>query len=437
MPIAHLKDNYGALLKSKTMRSLSMLLSANILNGVIGFITSVLVLRYVDKEVIGVIYPLISILMILGQFGDLGLSNSFIKISSIHFSSNRFTSYQFFNAAFKLKSFLCILILIICIPLSSVMAQWTFGEKVYVYWVRWIIVISCLQIMSSYASSALQVEGKFLPLSSTKIIPTLLKMLMIGIVVRLGVANLQWMFWAFALVPIITFLLTFSYTAKDPIYKINSTPKQLSELFHVSKWVALSALANAFIGQLDILMTRSIAGIDELNKYLGGQKLASVFPILTVSLVTVLLPKVSSMKNKKELNYFLRKSVKIIFPLAFLMLALLPLSTYVIPFILGAKYKSSIDIFNILMIGEIISLTVTPMSLILYNLNKEPMFALLNIIQLVFNLVGNYLFIRTNGAVGAAWVTALAKLIAVALVYYHLWKEGIINHHEEENENII
>jgi O-antigen/teichoic acid export membrane protein len=414
------------------MRSLSLLLSANILNGVIGFVTSVLVLRYVDKEVIAVIYPLISILMIVGQFGDMGLSNSFIKIASFHYLDDRIRSFQFFNAAFKLKLFLCFLLMVIGIPLAPLIAKWTFGQAIHVNWVRLILCVTSLQIISSYGSAALQVEGKFRSLSASKVIPSLLKMAMIGIVVWLGMANLSMIFWAFALVPISTLFLTFYYTDKRPLHEIKSTTPQLSELFHVSKWVALSVLANAIMGQLDVLMTSSMAGVDELNRLLGGQKLASVFTILSISLVTVLLPKVSSMKSRKELNYFQRKTIQIMLPLAALSLILLPLSTYFIPFLLGDKYRSSIEIFNILMIGNIIGIATTPLGLILYNLNKESTFAMLNIVQLIFNAAGNYLFIPSYGATGASWITAAAKLIAVAMIYYQLWKEGILNYKEEK-----
>lgn len=430
MIIQHVKNHYGSLIRSKTMQSLSMLLFANIFNGVIGFITSVMVLRYLDKEIIAVIYPLISILMIVSQLGDLGLSNSFIKIASFHYLSDKFKSLQFFNAALKLKLALCLLIMMIGMPAASIIAKWTFGQPIYINWVRLILLVTGLQIMSSYASSALQIEGRFFPLSISRIVPSLLKMVLIAIGIWLGTANLEWVFWAFALIPISTFVLAFAYTNKDPIFKIKSTPSQRSELFHISKWIALSAIAYAITGQLDVLMTRSIAGVDELNKLLGGQKLASIFPLLTASLFTVLLPKVSSMKGKKELNYFLRKSVRLTFPITLFLLALLPFSKYVIPFILGVKYSSSIEVFNILMIGHIVSMTITPLSLILYNLNKEPMLLVINILQLFFNIIGNYFFIRTNGAVGASWVTTLSSLVAILIIYNELRREGILIYKE-------
>jgi O-antigen/teichoic acid export membrane protein len=101
----------------------------------------------------------------------------------------------------------------------------------------------------------------------------------------------------------------------------------------------------------------------------------------------------------------------------------------VIPFVLGNKYNSSIDVFNIYMIGNIISLAVTPVSLVLYTLNKEPYFALLNFLQLISYVIGSYFLIPMYGAVGAAWMYVFTKVLGFVMIYYQLWKEKILSAH--------
>ncbi len=426
MNLAHIKHQYFSILTSKTMGALSLLLSANTINAVIGLVTSVLVLRYVENEVIAVIYPLVSILMIVGQFGDLGISNSFIKLGSSTYKTDRAKSLLYFNAAFKLKLMLGLAILVVGIPLAPLISAKLFGAAQYVEWVRLIIVISSLQIISSYAMATLQIEGAFYYLSLLKVIPTFIKLIAIALLVYFSQAHVAEIFWAFVLVPLITFFMAFIKTNKNAILHTKTNKEVMSELFHVSKWVALSVVANSLLGQLDILMTRSMAGVDELARLAGGQKLASIITILSMSAVTVLLPKVSSMTSKQELNYFLRKTLLFVLPFALLSLSLLSLTKYVIPFMLGAKYNTSIDVFNIYMLGNIIGITVTPMGLILYKLNHEPAVALMNLAQvIVFACVG-FFFIPTYGAVASAWVFVLVKVVAFLAVYYLIWKEGIL-----------
>lgn len=427
MNIRQLKHQYGSIIFSKTMGSLSLLLSANMLNAVIGFVTSVLVLRYVENEVIAIIYPLVSILMIVGQFGDLGISNSFIKLASTYWKVERLESYKVFNAAFKLKNAMALLILIVTLPAAGYISRWIFDEEKYVDWTRIMIIISAIHTLSNYAVAALQVEGKFKLLSMVKVLPNLLKMGLIGIVIYLGIDNLPWIFWSFALVPLLTFVLAFMATDKTPLTKVKAQNGHLFDLFHVSKWIAISVVANAIIGQADILMTRSLGGADELARLAGAQRLASVIGILTMSLVSVLLPKVASMNTKEELNFFYRKSLLFVIPLSLLILFFIPISKFVIPIILGTKYISSIDVFNVYMIGNAIGIVVTPVSLVLYKLNKENIFALLNVLQMIACVCGNYLLIPQIGALGAAVMFAVSNLIGLLLVYQQLWKEGILS----------
>jgi O-antigen/teichoic acid export membrane protein len=267
-------------------------------------------------------------------------------------------------------------------------------------------------------------------LSLVKVLPSLIKMLMIALIVWLGRANLTWNFWAFALVPIATFIIAFAYTDKKPLFEIKSTPGQFSDLFHVSKWIALSALANSFLGQADVLMTRSMAGVEELARLAGGQKLSGMMPILSTSITTVMLPKVASMAGKKELNFFFRKVFLFTLPIGLALFCFLPLSKYVIPFILGEKYIASIEVFNIYMIGHVIGLMVSPHSIVLYKLNKENYLALMNLVQLVLTIACNLILIPEYGAVGAAISFILTKVIAVIMIYYQLWKEGILSYYE-------
>lgn len=427
------KIQYSELLLSKTMKSVSVLLSANILNAVLGFVSSVVVLRFVDKESIAVVYPLVSILLIVSQFGDLGLSNSFIKYGSKFYSVDRFKSLKFFSASLRLKGAIGLIVTILSFPFVKYIADSTFHNQNFNTLIQWTLVVSALQIFSSYSLSAMQIEGKFRELSFLKVFPSFLKMLLLLVLVYSHKASLELVFIAFMLPSVLTFALAFFLSDHAEILKIKAEKSEYLNLLHMSKWLALSAFANALLGQLDVLMIRSMGGVDEFGKLAGGQKLAGVFPVLTVSAVTILLPKVSGMNTKKELNYFVRKSLKVLIPLAMLFLLFLPLSYWAIPFVLGGEYKSSISVFNILMLANVIGMIVTPISLVLYNQDRERSLAIMNVTQLIINLIGNYLFIPLGGADGASWVTVLSKIFAATIVFYELWRSGVLNYQENKN----
>ncbi len=414
------------------MRSVSLLMSANIFNAGIGLILSVLTLRYISPDILGVIYPLISISMIINQFGDWGTSNSFIKLASTHYSVNRDKAWSFFHAALKIKLYLCLAVLLICVPLSSQISRWTFAHTKHSDLVTLIIFVTSLQILSSFTTSTLQIEGRFKTLSWVKILPNLLKLTFLALIIFLGHITLINVLIGFLIVPVMSFLISIPFTDLKKIFNHDAKKEDFHELIKVSRWIALSAIANAFLNQMDILMMTSMGGNEELVRLLGGQRLAGIFPILSMSLVTVLLPKVSSMVSKAELNFYYRKTFLITTVFCLFLLCFLPLSKWIIPFILGSKYTSSIDVFNLLMIANLLGIMITPLSLVLYKLNKEPIFVLMNVAQLIITIIGNWILIPIYGAYASAIMVILCKIIAFLFVYYQLWKEGILFYHHEK-----
>lgn len=425
-----------AILKSNTIKSISFLLSANVGTSLLGFIGSVIVLRNLSNEGIALIYPLIGIMMIAAQFGELGISTAFIKLASSYYDHNRNLSMRFFNMALKSKSILALLVLLIGSILSPYISQMTFNTSKYWPYICLTLAGSFCHIIGTYTNSSLQVEKKYVLLSYIKVVPAFIKLLILIILLWFEQFIFFYILIAFLSVPLLTFVFGIIASSKE-VFKVKSEFRiEFSEIFKYSKWILISSLTVAAIAQVDILMVRSMVGVDELSILVGGQKLANILPIVTVSLVTVLLPEISRMKQKKELNFYFRKCLLII-PASILLVALgLPAAKYIIPLVLGTKYTNSIIIFQIYFLGFCLGIFLTPLSLIIYNLNKEYIFALINSIQLLINIIGNYFLIPLYGAAGAAAISVAIRVIGLLIILYVLYKHkifGLVN--EEMNEN--
>ena len=70
---------------------------------------------------------------------------------------------------------------------------------------------------------------------------------------------------------------------------------------------------------------------------------------------------------------------------------------------------------------------ITPISTIIYKLNKEPFFIVLNLLQLTSNIILNYYLIPLYGATGASVATFSAKLIGLVLILIFLIRCGILD----------
>jgi len=97
--------------------------------------------------------------------------------------------------------------------------------------------------------------------------------------------------------------------------------------------------------------------------------------------------------------------------------------------IYGTDFIPSVSLFQIL-IGAFILLTIlNPFILVGHSLNKPQLFTLIAGINLVLHFVGNLIFIPPYGAIGAAYVTLVARvlggIIGFMIVNYYLnrWED--------------
>ncbi len=425
--------------KSQTAKSVSFILSSSIANSILGFVISIIILRNLPAEDIGILYPLVSLLLMTNQFGDLGLSISFVKIFSRlkldDLSGETHRTDQLISTYFWMKFILATLISSLGFIFATEISVLLLDTEKYTQWVQFTFIVAFFQFFTTLFQSLAQANERFKHLALSRTLPQLVKFLGIAIFLILQKLNFAWAFFFFFQLPILSLIIVMLGShSKRTLHSLSLgiEKKNVSALYNVGKWICLSMVTNAAIAHSDILMTRSLVGDHELARLLGGQRLASVLPLISTSLVTVLLPKVNSMQGPKELNFFIRKSIKIMPLITGVFLLAIPLAPFFIPLLLGEKYESSIVIFNAFLIVQAIGVFITPLSLVFYRLNKEYVMSGINLFQMIVNLVGNYIFIPLYGAIAAAGTTLACKLIAGIVVFWVLKKEGLLFLAQEE-----
>ncbi len=406
--------------------SLSWILGGEIFSKAIGFIGTIFVLRHLSTEGVALLYPLLGIFHIVNQFGDFGVTTGFIKIGSRIHSTDTKRIPHILRAAFDLKILSATIALLVGLLLAPWISNITFQTTEYAALVRILFVASFFSIMAGYTNSLLQIQEKFKKLSIIKILPPIFKFILIITLFYAFSFKFSHVYFAYLLVPVMTFGLGMVFIPYKQIFIKESTTVEKKKILNVSKWVYISSLAAVGTGQVDILMVRSMLGPVDLANLVGAQKISSFIPLVTATLYTVLLPKISSKVTKKELNYFFRKTLLFIPVIAALYIIAITTADFLIPFVLGDKYLASIPIFKYYAIGLSVSLYIGPTSLILYSLNKEHLFIVVSIFQFLVNIVGNYLLIPIFSASGAAMTSSFIHIIGLIFVLTVLYRENII-----------
>ncbi len=420
-------------LKSQTAKSVSLILSSSIVNSALGFFISIIILRNLPSSDIGILYPLVSLLLMTNQFGDLGLSIGFVKLFSIFktqdLKNEGHQTDHLISTFIWLKFVLALLVCLIGIFFSSQISDLLFDSASYESWVQITFVVAFFQFFTGLFQALAQADQRFKHLAISRTLPQIIKFSGIAIFLLLKKLNFTWTYIFFFQLPLFAlFIILIGPNTKRALKSLRYgiEKEKVTRLYSIGKWICLSMVTNAAIAHSDILMTRSLVGDDELARLLGGQRLASVLPLISTSLVTVLLPKVNSMQGPKELNFFIRKSIRIMPLITGAFLLAIPLAPYFIPLLLGQKYESSVEVFNAFLIVQAIGVFITPLSLVFYRLDKEYIMSGINLFQMIINLVGNYIFIPIYGALAAAGTTLVCKLVAGIVVFWVLKKEGLL-----------
>lgn len=418
--------NIYTLLFSKLAKKISIVLSGNLIASGLGFINSIFILRVLGTEDIGLLYPAIGFMLIFTSFADLGISPTFIKLGSSKEYEGEGDFRRIFNTTLRMKVVLGFVASIICMIFSKQFSIYAYGNAENQKYILMIIVGIFFQNISSFYTSYLQIQLNEKLLFLSKVIPVVIKFLLIIAFYFTNYLTIDSLLWAFMAAPVLHFLFPFLFGVPFHLYDRNSFDKKImKKIFVFARWIALSGAINGIIGQTDILMTKSMLGSEDLGILVGGQKLSSPFILITSALVSMLLPKISSLSTFKELNFIFRKSLYAIPIILVALLVFVPLAPYIIDLFLGAKYQLSSKVFQIYLCSFLIGLYITPVSTILYKLNMEFTFFILNIIQLFLNIGLNSFLIPKYGPSGAAMATLCTGMFAVFFTLALIIKSGI------------
>lgn len=200
-----------------------------------------------------------------------------------------------------------------------------------------------------------------------------------------------------------------------------------SELIDFSKWTMLSTVFYIIYSKVDILLLAAYAGPEETGVYSVAVMLTFAIDMLTISMVSVLLPKVSRFNTAAQRKKYLGRAVLFSFALAIILLPVFFASEYLITLLGGVQFAMAGGLFKVLYLGPFFTIITAFSALVLYNLNYPSLTVLVSGIVLLINITGHLILIPRLGAKGAALVTLSSRIIegclTLGIVYYLLRRE--------------
>jgi O-antigen/teichoic acid export membrane protein len=196
--------------------------------------------------------------------------------------------------------------------------------------------------------------------------------------------------------------------------------KHFFQVYKLGFWIFLSSISVIIMTRLDIIMLQKLSSSAEVGYYSIASQLAMIFPLITMSVTTTMLPKVGGFVRQYGIKTYIQrvfsKGWYVLCALIFFEL----MSKTTINILLGQSYHDSVSTFNVLIIAFMFGVIINPISLVFYTQNKAHLLTLMNFVQLIFNIIGNLLLIPKFGAVGAALSTLIVNIGSSTFIIFYL-----------------
>lgn len=257
----------------------------------------------------------------------------------------------------------------------------------------------------------LQANQRFQLRASLNIARYAISFLFIGFLVTSRQMFLEWAMYIYW----IPFLFSLAFLGKywgflKAFWSRTLNPSLFSEIFRYEKWMFIYSIANNLLGRLDFFMLGLWVSYTQLGIYNAAVQLCAIVSFLPLVLGKVLLPTLAEL-SEVQIFRTTGKMIRGTTLMALAALAMIPLSIWLVPLLLGSEYAESIGVLQILVLAFVAGLMSMPYEQALYSLGKPDILCGCRYFQLVLIVAMNILIIPTFGIYGAAAVTFLGRLL--------------------------
>jgi|GEM_PF-2237985 len=248
---------------------------------------------------------------------------------------------------------------------------------------------------------------------------------------------LQYVFYVY-LVPLLfslVFLGKYFSFIRDYLKKPFQKPL-MGEILDYEKWMFVYSTAYNLLGRIDFFMLGFWVGFQQLGIYNAAYQLCSIVSFLPVALGKVLLPALSEL-GEEEVCRKTKKMIRATTLICVVAVLVMPLTYWLVPFLLGKDYIAAVPILQILLLTFIIGLMSMPYEQSLYSLGRPKVLSIGRYIQLGMIILLNGVLLPFFGMVYGAYIVAVSGLLGrlFYLVYarwFYLEYEGkIMARHEK------
>ena len=419
--ISQWRVSLAGALRSSTLENTLWLGGASIVTGLAGAATSAILARSLGVEEFGVLSLVLTLMVLLSDLSDLGMSNSLIRFGAQSVGEGDIGRLRIVLSTYlRAKVYLGCLVLLAAAVFVRPVVSAVFGHVddrvIPFFW------------MSLPAVALSSVAGVFAPLFQSfkkfrlqAILSVIRALAKIGIL--LGLVGIHFglsipIVLVIEMISLGMYILGAYSFAPVRGFSLKLRDEHLArEMFAFNKWISLYQIIALLGGRLDVLLLGGLSNALSLGLYGAASKVATLVVTFSNSYLTVLLPEISAGGSTEGLRKKQQTATVIVVFLAGGILALGALADPVIRVLFGATFADAAPVLRIMSIGLICTVLGYPFNAVLFALNRSVVFPVLSAVSVVVLTVVNYLLIPRFGAEGAAIGFSASSLSALLVSY--------------------
>lgn len=400
--------------------------SSNVVNKILQFGISIVIVRIISKELFGAWSYANNILSFFLLVNGLGVSSGLLQFSSAAKDKKLKVSY--------LKYALSIGI-IFNVVLSITILVFTFffdlPIKESVVILRWMAFIPFFVTIFNNFQVFLRSDFKNKEFSLITVFNTFIYFL--GILIGGYFFSIKGIV-ASRYIAFVASIALSLYFMKEyfELFKSTTFPKK-NERKIFFRFSIIAMITNSISSILYLIDTFLVGNILKASEIVATYKTATLIPFslnfIPLSIMTFAYPYFAqNFENKSKIKqYYIKLQKTLLLINSIISLLLITFAPYIIKIVFGEKYLDSLPIFRVLSFGYLIAGTFRiPAGNVLSSIRKIKINLINAIISGSVNIILDILLIKHYGAIGAAYATVsifiISSLISNVFLYYHLTK---------------
>jgi O-antigen/teichoic acid export membrane protein len=382
----------------------------------LGFLVNVFLARELDLANYGKISLVFSFVIMMSTISDFGFGNSVVIFYNKFVTKTRGYPLNLVNSVYS-------------IFLSCLLCCCTISLLIF-YNIKWLSYEQCLVILSSslfftisrYICSVNQALGNWYGFNTLNIANNIFKLLCVlfgfFVLSRIFSSNSKYsgVLFGYSIYPILLFLFSL-YLTRNNLGKFSFEDKRfLKKLLNVVFPIGITNVIIIISMRFDVLVVDKFLGSEALGIYSAANSLALAFPLVTKSIMNVLL-KESSSQNIGFLEKILERQKKYIKHLMLVLCLSILFAGYVIDIVFGSRFSESVGIFRLLIIGYIGGIFFVPLESYFYS-HKPKFILIIKFVSMLNMVILSLCLVSSFKLYGVAISSIITRIIGWSIILY-------------------